>query len=83
MVNMRWTFTRKSRLDTIAADMASYDLVEREGTEQEHLYLKEYFSTQKRRSVINTINEHLDNHPGKNFCDVCGWIDDECEHMPS
>jgi hypothetical protein len=80
---MRWFFTRKSTLDTIAADMASYGLEDREGTQQEHLYLKTFFGTQKRRSVISTINEHLDNHPGQNFCGDCGWIDGDCEHMPS
>lgn len=79
---MRWTFTSKSRLDTIAADMASYGLEEREGTEQEHLYLKTFFSTQKRSAVIDEIEAHLDNHPGQNFCGACGWIDGDCEHMP-
>jgi hypothetical protein len=78
---MRWTFTRKRDLDRVAADMASFGLVEREGTEKEQMCLEAFFALQSRGSVIKTINDHLKSHTERNFCGICGWIDDDCEHL--
>ena len=73
-------FRRKDQLLTDVADMVSFNLDDRDGTDKEHEELRDIYSHRSKPELAVLKDKIIADHPNQTFCYIDGWLDKPCEH---